>query len=104
MKTIKEKAVKNLLENGVSAVLSNDCVYVTVENGSQVEISEDEIEYQAQEHDKDIKVIINPYNEDEGTFWNVILFVDGYVLEDGFESTADAEMWAKDEGYEFDED
>lgn len=47
----------------------------------------------------DIKqeVHVTPYDDEMGTAWK-LMFGDETV-EDGFDSTADAEMWAKDNGY-----
>jgi len=44
------------------------------------------------------KVHIKPYDDEMGASWE-ILFGDE-VVEDGFQSTADAEEWAMDHGYE----
>lgn len=43
------------------------------------------------------KVHVTPYDEEMGVFWK-LMFGDETV-EDGFESTADAEDWAREKGY-----
>ena len=48
-----------------------------------------------------IKVKIEPYNNDMGVFWRVVNVDTKEVVDDGFESTADAEMWCSDNDYEY---
>ena len=59
-----------------------------------------------QEEQPKQKVHIKPYDDDMGIAWalmfadeNALMFGDANV-EDGFQSTADAEEWATDHGYE----
>lgn len=41
---------------------------------------------------------IEPYDDEMGVAWRIVHAMTGEVLEDGFDSTADAEMYAHDEG------
>jgi len=43
------------------------------------------------------KVHVTAYDDEDGAAWK-LMFGDE-VVEDGFQSTADAEMWARDNGY-----
>lgn len=46
-----------------------------------------------------LTVYVEPYDTDLGVFWSVVNDITDEVIDDGFDSTADAEMWCYDNGY-----